>query len=70
MNVDFMKGIIKSRAALTYAEAQKIIDDPSDNSELAQSIRGLNSLARIFRKKRIDAGALTLASTQVTIYFK
>ena len=68
VNVDFMKGIIKSRAALTYAEAQKIIDDSSDNSELAQSIRGLNSLARIFRKKRIEAGALTLASTQVTTY--
>jgi len=60
-----MKGIIKSKAALTYADAQKIVEDANDNSELAQSVKGLNNLAKIIRQRRIDAGALTLASTQV-----
>lgn len=66
--MEFMKGIIRSKAALTYADAQKILDDQNDNSELAKSIKGLNKLARIIRQKRVDAGALTLASTQVLIY--
>ena len=64
-----MKGVIKSKAALTYGDAQKILDDASDQSELAKSIKGLNHLARIFRKKRVDSGALTLASTQVPKVF-
>lgn len=64
-----MKGVIRSRAALTYAEAQKILDDPNDHSDLAQSIKGLYKMAKIFRQRRVDSGALTLASTQVTIIF-
>jgi len=39
----------------------------NDNGNLAQSIRNLNSIAKKIKQKRIDQGALTLASTQVKI---
>ncbi|KAH7642829.1 exosome complex exonuclease RRP44-like protein Dis3 [Dermatophagoides farinae] len=58
----FSKSIIQSRASLTYAEAQTRIDDPEDQGEIAQSLRRLNSLAKILRAKRIEKGALVLAS--------
>lgn len=61
----FHKSVIKSKAALTYEAAQAIIDDVSDNGSLAQSLRGLNTLAKIIKKRRLDNGALTLASPEI-----
>lgn len=61
----FHKSIIKSKAALTYEAAQCIIDDINDNSKLAQSLRGLNMLAKITKKLRLENGALTLASPEI-----
>lgn len=61
----FFKSIIKSKAALTYAEAQLKIDDKSKNDELTESLRLLNKLAKILKKQRIENGALSLASTEV-----
>eukprot|EP00730_Choanoeca_flexa_P007158 TRINITY_DN12289_c0_g2_i1.p1 TRINITY_DN12289_c0_g2~~TRINITY_DN12289_c0_g2_i1.p1 ORF type:complete len:726 (+),score=172.14 TRINITY_DN12289_c0_g2_i1:2-2179(+) len=61
----FSKSIIRSRAALQYSEAQMRIDDATDNSDLTVGIRTLNSLAKILKKRRIQAGALMLASTEV-----
>ena len=58
----FTKAVIKSAAALTYAEAQTMMDDPNDTSPLANDLRRINACARSLRKRRIDAGALTLAS--------
>jgi exosome complex exonuclease DIS3/RRP44 len=67
LNVDFKKTIIHSIAALTYQQAQSFIDQPDDHSDDPQvgAVKRLASLARKFRKKRIDAGALTLASPEV-----
>ena len=68
INVDFKKSIIHSIAALTYQEAQTFIDQPDDaasDDARVSAVKGLASLARKFRKKRIDAGALTLASPEV-----
>lgn len=67
VNVDFKKTVIHSIAALTYQQAQSFIDQPDDNSDDPQvgAVKRLASLARKFRKKRIDAGALTLASPEV-----
>lgn len=68
INVDFKKSIIHSIAALTYQEAQAFIDQPDSEASgdpRASAVKGLASLARKFRKKRIDAGALTLASPEV-----
>jgi exosome complex exonuclease DIS3/RRP44 len=67
IDVDFKKSIIHSIAALTYQEAQSFIDQPGngEDDKKAFAVKGLASLARKFRKKRIDAGALTLASPEV-----
>ncbi|XP_062581168.1 exosome complex exonuclease RRP44-like [Saccostrea cucullata] len=59
------KSVIKSKAALTYAEAQMRIDDPKMTDTVTKSLRNLNSLAKILKRKRIDKGALTLASNEV-----
>ena len=67
VNVDFKKSIIHSIAALTYQEAQTFIDQPDNDKgdPRVDAVKGLASLARKLRKKRIDAGALTLASPEV-----
>jgi exosome complex exonuclease DIS3/RRP44 len=40
-------------------------DNVNDNSPLTQELRVLNKLAKIFRKKRIEAGALELSSPDI-----
>lgn len=60
----FGKSIIRSKAALYYGDAQKIIDDGEDRSELAVSLRGLMGLSRKLKKQRDEAGALTLGSQE------
>jgi exosome complex exonuclease DIS3/RRP44 len=66
VKVDFHKSLIHSIAALTYGQAQSFIDQPDDpNDKQASAVKGLAALARKFRKRRIDAGALTLASPEV-----
>lgn len=65
VDVDFCKSIIHSVAGLTYNEAQLMLDDPNVQDVKAESVRRLNMLAKIFRKRRMDAGALTLASPEV-----
>ncbi|MES1917802.1 MAG: hypothetical protein MHM6MM_009508, partial [Cercozoa sp. M6MM] len=65
LKVDFCKSIIRSRAALSYAEAQRRIDDKSDMSDLTSAIRKLLHLSLQLKQQRIDAGALQLASTDV-----
>lgn len=52
----FHKSVIKSRSAMTYEEAQLIIDDPTKQDDIAQGLRRLNSLAKILKRKRIDNG--------------
>ena len=65
VNVDFFKALIKSRAALSYGEAQARMDDKNMQDDLTLSLRRLNALAKLLRRKRIEAGALTLASPEV-----
>jgi len=67
VNVDFKKTVIHSIAALTYQQAQSFIDQPDTDNEDPQvgAVKRLASLARKFREKRIEAGALTLASPEV-----
>lgn len=47
LNTHFTKSVIRSRAALTYEQAQLIIDDPSQDNSIAQSLRGLSRLVVI-----------------------
>lgn len=54
----FCKSIIRSRQAMTYEEAQIKIDDLTQHDSLAKSLRGLNSLAKMLKKRRIDNGCV------------
>ncbi|ORX72311.1 RNB-domain-containing protein [Linderina pennispora] len=65
VNVTFHKSVIHSKASLTYEEAQNRMDDPSMQDDITKNIRNLNMLAKKLRKRRTDAGALTLSSPEV-----
>ncbi|KFD47566.1 hypothetical protein M514_11567 [Trichuris suis] len=65
LSVRFCKSIIRSRAALTYMEAQARIDDRRATDQLSISLRNLNMLAKKLKKKRKENGALTLASLEI-----
>uniref|UniRef100_A0A3P9P409 Protein DIS3 homolog n=1 Tax=Poecilia reticulata TaxID=8081 RepID=A0A3P9P409_POERE len=64
----FTKSIINSKASLTYAEAQMRIDDANKNDDITESLRGLNKLAKILKRKRVENGALTLSSLEVRFH--
>lgn len=55
---------------MTYEEAQLKIDDCSQNDSLAVSLRHLNNFAKILKKKRIQKGALVLASLEIRFNVK
>lgn len=65
INTKYHKSVIESKAALTYEQAQLIIDDKNINGDVAQSLRLLNKLAKIMKKRRKDKGALELASPEI-----
>ncbi|XP_058098266.1 exosome complex exonuclease RRP44 homolog A [Magnolia sinica] len=61
----YTKSVIKSCAALSYVEAQARMDDSRLMDPLTTDLRNMNSLAKIMRLRRIERGALTLASAEV-----
>ncbi|KAF8245100.1 RNB-domain-containing protein [Wilcoxina mikolae CBS 423.85] len=67
VSVSFSKSAIKSREAFSYEQAQIRIDDAGAQDELTQGMRTLLALSKKLRKKRMDAGALNLASPEVRI---
>ena len=64
-NVKYGKSVIKSLAALEYGQAQKILNDPNDNSQMAMSIKIMDKITRHLKQKRLDAGALILSSNSM-----
>ena len=56
ISVKFHKSIIESKKAMTYEEAQLIIDDSSQTHAIAKSLRNLNKLAKILKQQRIQKG--------------
>ncbi|EMG49480.1 Exosome complex exonuclease RRP44 [Candida maltosa Xu316] len=68
VNVNYMKSIIKSRQAFSYEQAQLRIDDPSQQDDLTNSMRILLKLSKKLKQKRLDAGALNLASPEVKVH--
>ncbi len=70
-DVSFCKSAIRSVASLTYDEAQVMLDNPvaldekNLQSRVNTSVNLLNQLAITLRRKRIEMGALTLASPEV-----
>ncbi|KZC14228.1 PREDICTED: exosome complex exonuclease RRP44 [Dufourea novaeangliae] len=65
VNTRFCKSVICSRASMTYDEAQLRIDDSNQQDVLAISMRNLNNLAKKLKKKRLENGALVLASPEI-----
>ncbi|KAJ1827375.1 exosome catalytic subunit dis3, partial [Coemansia sp. RSA 2599] len=65
VDVRFHKSVIHSKASLTYEQAQNRIDDPGMDDSITRGIRTLNMLAKKLRKRRTEAGALTLSSPEV-----
>ncbi|KAG2695095.1 hypothetical protein I3760_07G001000 [Carya illinoinensis] len=61
----YTKSVIKSSAAMSYIEAQARMDDSRLMDPLTTELRSMNTLAKIMRLKRIERGALTLASAEV-----
>jgi exosome complex exonuclease DIS3/RRP44 len=60
----YARTVVRSRAALTYEQAQRMID-AQDDSDVGASVRRLCTLARVLRRNRIEKGALALASPEV-----
>ncbi|KAI9018441.1 hypothetical protein DFJ74DRAFT_699635 [Hyaloraphidium curvatum] len=65
LSTRYAKSVIRSRASLTYEEAQARIDDDRKKDPITTSIRRLNLIAKQLRQERISRGALTLASPEV-----
>lgn len=64
---NFTKSVIRSREAFSYEQAQIRIDDKSQQDDLTKGMRTLLMLSKKLRQKRIDAGALNLASPEVKV---
>ena len=63
----FTKSVIRSREAFSYEQAQLRIDDDSQQDELTTGMRTLLMLSKKLKQKRMDAGALNLASPEVKV---
>lgn len=63
----FTKSVIRSREAFSYEAAQTRIDDAAQQDALTQGMRALLALSQRLRQKRMDAGALNLASPEVRV---
>lgn len=67
VNALFTKSVIRSREAFSYEQAQLRIDNKSQTDDLTQGMRILLQLSKKLRQKRLDAGALNLASPEVRV---
>ena len=61
----YTKSLIRSKNSFTYDEAQERLNDPAASDPVSLGIKALNMLAKQLRRKRMEAGALTLASPEV-----
>ena len=67
INSAFTKSVIRSREAFSYEQAQLRIDDRAQKDDLTQSMRTLLMLSKKLKQKRMEAGALNLASPEVRV---
>ncbi|KAF2199050.1 RNB-domain-containing protein [Delitschia confertaspora ATCC 74209] len=67
VSAHFTKSVIRSREAFSYEQAQIRIDDASQQDDLTQGMRTLLMLSKKLKQKRMDAGALNLASPEVKV---
>ena len=64
---EFTKSVIRSKEAFSYEQAQLRIDDASQQDDLTNGMRLLLMLSKKLKQKRMDAGALNLASPEVRV---
>jgi len=64
VDTTFHKAVIRSVASFTYAQAQERLDSDATDS-ITVSCKNLRKFARILKQRRLDAGALLLASSEV-----
>ncbi|EEB08834.1 3'-5' exoribonuclease subunit Dis3 [Schizosaccharomyces japonicus yFS275] len=67
VNVSFTKSVISSKEAFSYAEAQARIDDKKAQDPLTEGMRILLRLSKKLKQRRLDNGALNLASPEVKV---
>ncbi|KAI4245447.1 MAG: hypothetical protein L6R40_002508 [Gallowayella cf. fulva] len=67
INCNFTKSVIRSQEAFSYEQAQLRIDDKAQTDELTQGMRVLLMLSKKLKQKRMEAGALNLASPEVRV---
>ena len=65
IDTEFAKSVIQSQAALSYEAAQCRIDDVTQQDVITQGLRQLKAISKILKQKRIDKGALILASPEI-----
>lgn len=70
VNVRFTKSVIASREAFSYEQAQLRIDDKSQQDDLTKGMRMLLMLSKKLKKKRMDAGALSLSSPEIKVHME
>ncbi|KIW06573.1 uncharacterized protein PV09_02292 [Verruconis gallopava] len=63
----YTKSVIQSKEAFSYEQAQLRIDDKSQKDDLTNGMRILLMLSKKLKQKRMDAGALNLASPEVRV---
>ncbi|KAK8809491.1 hypothetical protein WA158_000434 [Blastocystis sp. Blastoise] len=62
---DYFRSIIRSRRAMTYAQAQEILDTPNSTDILTEGLHILLDISKILKDNRLRKGALNLASPEV-----
>lgn len=67
VSVEFTKSVVQSRHAFSYSEAQSRINDISHTDEMTIGMRTLLLLSKKLRSKRMEMGALNLASPEVKV---
>jgi len=56
LETKFYKGVINSKASMTYAEAQARLNTDKSKDPITESLKGLSFLAQILKKKRFENG--------------
>ena len=65
VNTQYHRAVIRSVASFTYQQAQDRIDTPHPSDPITVACQRLNRIAKRLKARRIAAGALTLASSEV-----
>ncbi|MBL4753080.1 MAG: ribonuclease R [Flavobacteriales bacterium] len=62
----FGRTVIRSNMRFTYAQAQELIEDKTDDRPLSKEIKKLDQLAKMLRKERFTEGSIKFERTEVT----